>query len=169
MIRLSLPKEPYWLDLPHGVRLYVRPLTTAIYEAAYAKAARRSDELVREHIEITMAGGSVEGLPDLEDKDAVQGLSQFLFVRTLAEAAIIRWENVADENGDPVEVSEKSVSELMQFHRIADVFIRDYTRTHIEAVVEGNASWPSPNGTSAVGRNTAGCAGIKDSPVPAEA
>lgn len=126
MIRLSLPKDPYWLDLPHGVRLYVRPMTTAIYEAAHAKGARLANDLVREHVEITLAGGAVEGLPDLEDKDAVQGLSQFLFARTLAEAAIIRWENVADENGDPVKVSEKSVSELMRFHRIADAFIRDY-------------------------------------------
>ncbi len=29
MIRLDLPREPHWLDLPHGVRLLVRPLDTA--------------------------------------------------------------------------------------------------------------------------------------------
>ena len=28
MIRLSLPKGPCWVDLPHGVRVFVRPLTT---------------------------------------------------------------------------------------------------------------------------------------------
>ncbi|CAA7619678.1 hypothetical protein MTBSS4_250048 [Magnetospirillum sp. SS-4] len=40
MIRLSLPKEPYWLDLTHGVRVFVRPLTTAVYEAARSRGWR---------------------------------------------------------------------------------------------------------------------------------
>ena len=29
VIRLNLPTEPYWLDLPPGVRLHVRPLDEA--------------------------------------------------------------------------------------------------------------------------------------------
>ena len=36
MIRLSLPKDPCWVDLPHGVRFFVQSLTTAIYQAAPA-------------------------------------------------------------------------------------------------------------------------------------
>jgi len=169
MIRLSLPKEPYWLDLPHGMRVFVRPLTTAIYEAARAKGARLASDVVSEHAEITMAGGSVEGLPDLEDRDAVLGLSQFLFAQALAVAAIIRWEGVLDEDDEPAEVTDKSVCDLMQFHRMAEEFVLAYTRTHTEAVAEGNASRPSPSGTSAAGRNTAGDAATKVSPVPAEA
>ena len=38
MIRLDLPREPQWLDLPHGVRLLVRPLDTATDAAARAAA-----------------------------------------------------------------------------------------------------------------------------------
>ncbi len=38
MIRLDLPREPHWLDLPHGVRLQVRPLDTATDAAARAAA-----------------------------------------------------------------------------------------------------------------------------------
>jgi len=30
MIRLDLSNEPAWLDLGHGVRLYLHPLTTAM-------------------------------------------------------------------------------------------------------------------------------------------
>jgi hypothetical protein len=30
MIRLDLKREPHWLDLGHGVRLHVRPCTTAL-------------------------------------------------------------------------------------------------------------------------------------------
>ena len=60
MIRLSLPKDPCWVDLPHGVRVFVRPLTMAIYEAARAKGARLASDLAGEHAGIVMAGGSVE-------------------------------------------------------------------------------------------------------------
>ena len=34
MLRLNLSTEPRWLDLGHGVRLLVEPLTTAIMLAA---------------------------------------------------------------------------------------------------------------------------------------
>jgi hypothetical protein len=40
MIRLDLKREPYWLDLGHGVRLHVRPCTTALMMAARAEAQR---------------------------------------------------------------------------------------------------------------------------------
>ncbi len=41
MIRLDLKREPHWLDLGHGVRVQVRPCTTALVMAA--RAARRPD------------------------------------------------------------------------------------------------------------------------------
>lgn len=169
MIRLSLPKDPCWIDLPHGVRVLVRPLTTAIYEAARAKGARLAGDLVGEHAEIVMAGGSVEGLPNLEDRDAVVGLSQFLFAQALAAAAVIRWDGVLSEDGEPMEVSEAAVADLMRYHNIAEEFLVKYTRSHAEAVAEGNASRPSPNGTTAAGRNIAEGAESKDAPAPVEA
>src|SRR6266511_6214144 len=36
MIRLDLKREPYWLDLAPGVRIRVRPCTTALVMAARA-------------------------------------------------------------------------------------------------------------------------------------
>ena len=33
MIHLVLKREPHWLDLGHGVRLHVRPCTTALMMA----------------------------------------------------------------------------------------------------------------------------------------
>jgi hypothetical protein len=41
MLSLDLPAEPYWLDLPRGVRVGLRPVTTAVMAAAQAAAARR--------------------------------------------------------------------------------------------------------------------------------
>ena len=40
MIRLDLKREPHWLDLGHGVRLHVRPCTTALMMAARAEVQR---------------------------------------------------------------------------------------------------------------------------------
>ena len=41
MLTLDLPAEPYWLDLPRGVRVEIRPVTTAVMAAAQAGSARR--------------------------------------------------------------------------------------------------------------------------------
>jgi hypothetical protein len=45
MLTLSLPTGPYWLALPHGVRLRIRPVTTAVLSAAQARAQRDVEAL----------------------------------------------------------------------------------------------------------------------------
>ena len=42
---LDLPVEPYWLALPRGVRVEIRPVTTAVMAAAQAASARRLSAL----------------------------------------------------------------------------------------------------------------------------
>jgi hypothetical protein len=41
MLALHLPTEPYWLDLPRGIRVEIKPVTTAVMAAAQAAASRR--------------------------------------------------------------------------------------------------------------------------------
>jgi hypothetical protein len=41
MLALDLPVEPYWLDLPRGVRVEIRPVITAVMAAARTGPARR--------------------------------------------------------------------------------------------------------------------------------
>ena len=41
MLTLDLPVVPYWLDLPRGVRVEIRPVTTAVMAAAQAGSAHR--------------------------------------------------------------------------------------------------------------------------------
>lgn len=167
MIRLSLPTEPYWLDLPHGVRLFVRPLDTAIYEAARQRGVRLARQIIQEHLEIKAAGGQVTGLPDFTDEDGLTGLSQMLFVQALARSAIIKWEGVGDKDGNPVDPTDETVATLMRIHRMAEEFSLAYTATHQGLIAEGNASRPAPNGISAAGLNTAEPATKKGCPVPA--
>ena len=41
MLTLDVPAEAHWLDLPGGVRVEIRPVTTAVMAAAQATASRR--------------------------------------------------------------------------------------------------------------------------------
>jgi hypothetical protein len=41
MLSLDFPAEPYWLELPRGVRAEIRPVTTAVTAAAQATVSRR--------------------------------------------------------------------------------------------------------------------------------
>lgn len=162
MIKLGMPKEPYWIDLAHGVRVRVRPLTTAMYEAARAKALRRVREIVDERRAIEEAGGRVEGLPDLADPDQAAGFSQFVFAQGLAQAAVFEWEGVLAADGSaPAAVADDTVAELMMVHRLAEEFVVRYTATHERLILEGKGSGPSPSGTSATGPRTAGRAASK--------
>ena len=44
MIDLAIPREPWWLDLPGGVRVHVRPLTTALMLAARQRLRQKDGE-----------------------------------------------------------------------------------------------------------------------------
>jgi hypothetical protein len=101
MIRLQLKREPYWLDLGHGVRVYVRPCTTALVMAA------RSSML-------TAAGTATPG-----ERTAA-------LIRGLARLAIEAWEGVGDAEGQPAELSAAGVDALMELWPIAEAFERLY-------------------------------------------
>ena len=166
MIRLSLPKEPYWLDLPHDVRVLVRPLDTSLYEAARHKGARLAQKLISDHTEITLAGGTVSQLPDLNDQDAITGVSQFLFTQALATLSIMEWTGVLDAENTPCPVNGTSIAMLMRIPSIADEFLRKYTKPHRDVLSEGNASGSAQNGISATGPHTAPTAAPKTPPAP---
>jgi hypothetical protein len=171
MVRLGLPREPCWLDLPAGVRLQVRPLTTAVMAAALARAQQAVAELaeqVRAHRE---AGLPLEGLPDLEDEAERAGLAQLLLVKALARHAILAWEGVLAAEGEaPAPVTPETVGDLIEgYWVVADAFLRHYTAPIDALLSEGNAFRPSPPGTSAAGAATAPSVETRTSPAPAAA
>jgi hypothetical protein len=45
MLTLNLPAKPYWLTLPRGVRVEIKPVTTAVMAAAQAAASRNLDAM----------------------------------------------------------------------------------------------------------------------------
>lgn len=167
-IVLGLPTRPYWIELPHEVRVKVTPLDTSRYEQARFHGQTRARELLDEQADLESAGAEVTGLPNGEDAAEMFGMSQMLFAQELARSAILQWEGVylPGEEQAPAPVNETTVGDLMRFHDIADTFLVKYAAPVKAMVLEGNASGPAPSGTSATGPDIADVAETNDSPAP---
>ena len=138
MIRLGLKREPYWLDLAPGVRIRVRPCTTALVMAARAS--------------MTTAEPST-GLDPGDDNARGVGM-----LRALAQAAIIDWEGIGDEAGAAVAPTAERIDALLDLYPVFRTFETTYFLPALVLDAEKNASTPAPNGTSAAAPNTAAAA-----------
>ena len=126
MIRINLSPEPKWLDLGHGVRLQLLPLTTALM------VATRSDPAVQ----------------DLA-ADASNDSRAAVFAAALARRAIADWEGVGDESGTVIAISPEGIDALLSLWPIFEAFNLLYVSRGMLLDAEKNGSAPSPTGTSA--------------------
>ena len=99
MIRINLFPEPQWLDLGHGVRLQLLPLTTALM------VATRSDLAVQ----------------DLA-ADASNDTRAAVFAAALARRAIVGWEGVGDEDGNVLPATPEGIDALLSLWPIFEAF-----------------------------------------------
>ncbi len=132
MLKLDLSNEPAWLDLGHGVRVQLRPLTTALMVAA------RNDP-------------AVQNLPE----DAGDEESALAFAKALARIAIIDWEGVGNADGNPIPISPEAIDALLDLWPLFEAFQTGYVAKGLLLEQEKNASALSPNGSSAGARDTA--------------
>ena len=132
MLRLDLTSEPRWLDLGHGVRLRVTPLTTALMVAA------RNDI-------------AVEALPVIAPNEA----RALVFAKAIARRAVTEWEGVGDADGNPVSVTPDGIDAVLEVWPIFEAFQAAYVAQGLLLDAEKNASAPSPTGTSAGATATA--------------
>ncbi len=135
MIRLDLKREPHWLDLGHGVRVHVRPCTTALMMAARAEVQRTA---VSSHNEAEAVGERTATL-----------------VKALGRLAVKDWEGVGDADGEPAPLTAEAVDALLDLWPMAEAFERLYLGPALLLDEEKNALGPAPNGTSAAGHPTA--------------
>jgi hypothetical protein len=140
MLKLNLNREPYWLDLPSEVRVKVRPLTSAIFNAARAYMTSQ-----------LAAHGAVD------DPHQRQALAEDYLIRGLARFAIEAWEGVLEADSDsPADPTPERIDEVMaNFWHIATAFGEKYTQKHTLLEQEKNASSVASSGISAAARNTA--------------
>ena len=133
MLRLDLTSEPRWLDLGHGVRIRLAPLTTALMVAARADLA-------------------IATLPETATPEALA----LAMAKALARRAVLDWEGVGDAAGDPLMVSPEGVDALLDVWPVFEAFQTGYVAKGLVLEAEKNASAPSPSGASAGATPTAG-------------
>ena len=132
MIRIELSPEPQWLDLGHGVRLKLLPLTTALM------VATRSDPAVK----------------DL-NPDSSNDTRAAIFAAALARRAVVDWEGVGDLDGNPLPVNDEGIDALLSLWPIFEAFNLLYVSRGMLLDAEKNASAPLPTGTSVGAKATA--------------
>lgn len=160
MLRLNLKKEPYWLELPAGVRVKVRPLTTAVMSAAQS-------QVIKQIVAMREERKSNPYVPDVDDDQTRLGLSESLLIKALARGAILEWEGVVQPDSDIVEpISDQNIADLMDIWFVAQEFWKQYTAALSLLDAEGNSSRLAPNGTTAAGQDIAESATTNNSPVP---
>lgn len=142
MIRLNLPREPYWLDLPLGVRLRVRPVDTAVDATARFAAVE-----------------TLRAEPEATSQARRLGLAKAALATATAQAAILEWQGVLDADGDaPAPVTPETIARLMAVPSLAEAFVRAYYEPLERLAAEGEGCGAAPNGTTAAAPTTAGVA-----------
>jgi hypothetical protein len=132
MLTLDLTNAPFWCDLVPGVRVNLRPLTTALMVAA------RSDPAIAD-------------LP----KEARTEEAALAMAKSLARKAILDWEGVGDAEGAPLVVSPEAIDALLDIWPIFEAFQTVYVAKGLLLDAEKNASSPAPSGSSAGATATA--------------
>ena len=120
MLRLNLSIEPQWLDLGHGVRLLVEPLTTAIMLAA------RSDPAI------------VAAATDAETSASNDDLARIV-AKAVARIVVKDWEGVGDEDGKPMPLTPEGIDALLELWPIFEAFQTKYIAGELILDAEKNA------------------------------
>lgn len=109
MIKISAPREPYWIDLYDGARIQVRPKSSAVMVAAISETA---------------------GMPEGVDRDAA-------LTCAIAKHAIVAWEGIGDQDGNELSpAAPGAVEGLMDdwraYFRFTVAYVNDQTGAEAE-------------------------------------
>lgn len=140
MVRLPISSAPAWIDFGPDVRVLLRPMSSAIYQAAV------SDPAVQ---------------------DALQLREPFEFAAAVAKAvmrrAVVEWQGVGDMDGNPVPPEAAWVSALLDHRVYRDAFDDLYLGPWLMVGDEKKGLSPVPDGTSGGALSIAGTA---EAPAP---
>jgi hypothetical protein len=167
MIDLSQRTEPYELELPYGLRVTVRSLTTAGMAAAQATARRVVEAIERQARERTEAGLALDAPPDLSAEGERDGFYQAQLIRELAVRHITSWTGVELEGG-PAPPRPEHIAAVMELCPVGERFFQEFTLRQVLLNAAKNGSGLSAAGTSsrAEGPNTATPVAMTDCPAP---
>jgi hypothetical protein len=126
MLTLDLTNAPFWCDLVPGVRVKLRPLTTALMVAARCDPA-------------------IADLP----KEARTEEAALAMAKALARSAVLDWDGIGDAEGNAIAVSPNAIDALLDIWPIFEAFQSLYVAKGLLLDAEKNASSPLPSGSSA--------------------
>lgn len=171
MINLAQSTEPYAIELPYGISVTVRPLTSTGMAMAQAAARRRLESLEAQWRDRKDAGLGAHGLPDFADPAVRDGLYHALLVQELAVRHIVSWTGVLAADAETeAPVSRDAVVAVMDLYPVGERFFSEFTLRQVMLNAAKNASGPSAAGTSsgAEGPDTAADAPTTERLAPAE-
>ena len=137
MLTLDLTNAPRWVELIPGLRVQLRPLTTALMVAARADPA----------LDLSAAAG--DDIPMATEALALT------MAKALARQAILDWEGVGDAEGHPLPVSPAAIDALLDVWPVFEAFQTIYVSKGLLLDAEKNVSPPLPIGSSAGASATA--------------
>lgn len=165
MFNLDLPTAPYWIDLPRGVRVLVKPLDGVIVTAARNLAVRTINEMSEARAEAAAAHAPTLPGMDLDDPNVRDAMVRWEFVRGLARYGMIGWDGVGDPSGTAALDFTPARGQALAVHPLMiDTFLDRYLEPQTRVVAEGNGSAASPDGPSAEAASTATDAATSDVP-----
>jgi hypothetical protein len=167
MIDLSQPTVPFELELPYGLRVTVRPLTTAGMAAAQAAARRAVEAIERQARERVEAGLALDGLPDLSAEGERDGFYQGQLIRELAVRHVTSWTGV-ELGGGPARPTPENIAAVMELYPVGERFFQEFTLRQVLLNAAKNGCGPSAAGISsrAEGPNTATPVATTTCPAP---
>lgn len=153
MLRLKINKEPYWLELGYGVKVKVKPCTSAVFYEAKAYMNSRLTEFAKIYQTNKVAGITNETMVDIENPVKREALADKFLLIGLGIAGILEWEGVMEADEDKAApLTESKIDELFSnFWAVAENFRHQYCGLQEILAAEKNASTPEPNGTLETG------------------
>lgn len=157
MLKLKIQKEPYWLELGYGVKVKVKPCTSAVFYEAKAYMNSKLAALAKEYKANKDAGITNETAVDIENPVKREALADKYLLIGLGIAGIIEWTGVLEAEEDKAApLTEGKIDELFSnFWAVAENFRHQYCGLQEVLAAEKNASTPEPNGTLETGEITA--------------
>lgn len=157
MIRLKINKEPYWLDLGYGVKVKVKPCTSAVFYEAKAYMNSKLAELAKVYQANKAAGITNDTAAGIENPVKREAMADKFLLIGLGIAGILEWNGVMEADVDKAApLTEAKIDELFSnFWAVAENFHHQYCGLQEVLAAEKNASTPDPNGTLETGETTA--------------
>ncbi|MCK8787639.1 hypothetical protein M0638_25050 [Roseomonas sp. NAR14] len=167
MFRLTASTEPRWLELPHGVRIRVRPLS-----GVFLVTARNAGEIALQE-EAKQAGEAARAGAPLDPRDLNVLNTDFVAARLewakaehLGRHGILAWEGVVDEAGAPVPYTHDNAVAIATDPSLMRPFLEAYFATLTPAFFEGEGSGRSSDTATEEAPATAEAAPAETIPEP---